>query len=375
VDPADRLAAYLADELRADERAELEAALARDPGLRRMLAAMRRADGAVARLDPPTPAPGFDDRFDAAVDAVLAETLDPSGTANDAHGAWSHRQAADDELAARRRRVPTAALGAAAAGLVLLVGGVVITQLVGDDRSATEQALDTDADVADEEAADVEGVDGPTVVADDREVDADDLDALLAADELTGLADQRLDELTGGDLARAYQVQLGQQPELQAFDDAQDDAQDTAPEDAPTADAPDAAGDQDGDDSGDAEVAPEAEMEADQPEDGVDDEDARRQRGTVLDPEDLPEVRTREGEPLDDDATQDLARCLGEVLAGGPGAIPVYAELATFDGEDAVVLGLLTTEPASGAFTRREVWALSRDDCQVLRFSQDDAPR
>jgi hypothetical protein len=36
-----------------------------------------------------------------------------------------------------------------------------------------------------------------------------------------------------------------------------------------------------------------------------------------------------------------------------------------------VVVGLVTYDPTTDAYTRPEVWILSREDCQLLRFSQE----
>jgi hypothetical protein len=57
-------------------------------------------------------------------------------------------------------------------------------------------------------------------------------------------------------------------------------------------------------------------------------------------------------------------------VGADPDAIPAYAELATFEDADAIVLGLVTPDPETGAFTRNEVWVLDRATCQLLRFAQ-----
>lgn len=212
--------------------------------------------------------------------------------------------------------------------------------------------MDLDSD-AEEDAA---GTTGPAVVASDRTVDDDDLDALLDADELARLADQRLDTASGGDLARDYQRQLGLPPSGAADDEA-------------------AVGEDSSDDSEEASEADEPESEPDA--EAADEEEAQEEAErpasdgeSTLTPQQVPEIITRDGQPLEDAVAQDLARCLDEVLAAQPDAIPVYAELVTFEGQDAVAFGLLTEQADTGAFTRREVWALDLASCRTLRFSQ-----
>lgn len=68
-----------------------------------------------------------------------------------------------------------------------------------------------------------------------------------------------------------------------------------------------------------------------------------------------------------------VARCLPTVLEDARSAlIPVYVELARFNGEPAVIYTLATEDPESGTYRRVEVWALARSDCQVLSFAQYD---
>ncbi|MGH3443325.1 MAG: hypothetical protein ACRDUY_15040, partial [Nitriliruptorales bacterium] len=70
-----------------------------------------------------------------------------------------------------------------------------------------------------------------------------------------------------------------------------------------------------------------------------------------------------------------VSRCLPELVEAADGPIvPVYVELARFDGEPAVIYAFAAPEPDSGEYRRIGVWAVARSDCQVLRFTQYDRP-
>jgi hypothetical protein len=71
----------------------------------------------------------------------------------------------------------------------------------------------------------------------------------------------------------------------------------------------------------------------------------------------------------DDDLA--LTRCLDDLLTAESRVIPTYVEFVSFDDEEAIVFGLVTLDPATGAYTRTEAWVLRRSDCRMLRFSQD----
>ncbi|MEX2324816.1 MAG: hypothetical protein WD576_03630 [Nitriliruptoraceae bacterium] len=75
MDPVDRLAAYLADELSPGEREALEADVARDPVLRGELAAMQRADYALKRVVSVGPPTGYTRRLLDVVDRTLDDVL------------------------------------------------------------------------------------------------------------------------------------------------------------------------------------------------------------------------------------------------------------------------------------------------------------
>jgi negative regulator of sigma E activity len=344
VDAAERLAAYLAGELDADERTALEAALARDAELRRELAAIRRADAALGALTSPTPPPGFEERLHAALAAELTAQL---GTARPSPAARASEQAATgghpaggsstwDELAARRKQrqrprwIPV--LGGVAASLVLLATGIAVVNLgagddAGSDMAVTMEASD-DAGGLEEGAADLGG---PVVLDEGRTIDADDADALLAGPALADVTDRQLPPAEGAAVADQWAAQLGAPGEralesLPAPEErAAEDVEEEAAEDADVA--------TDG-------AAPETDLDA-------------------------------ATGPVDDDEA--LTRCLAELLDGLDGAepaIPAYVEFVTYDGRPAIVYGLVTVEPSTGAYTRSEVWIVDRADCQVVRFAQ-----
>lgn len=352
LDP-DRLAAYLADELDADARREVERALTTDPGERDRLAAMRRADETLAqRTSPPLP-DGFTDRLGRRLDEVLAETIgdleDPTeqstsptpagvaspGDARTAHDGPVGASAPHDELAARRTRrwVPATA----AAGLLLIAGGLAIVALPGGDDAETMDAADAPADgrvetFSTDEADDADAemfeesaivVDRPVIVADGREAEGDVTDTLLLEDDLVALADEQLSRSDGLDRAADFQAQLGAS--------APGEESDPAEPSAPTDDA------------------------------GTMDTDA----------DDVPlTLVTRDGEELDLETSATIRRCLDTLLEAGPSAIPAYVELLDVEGQAVVVFGLVTIEPDRQAFTRREVWVLERATCQPVRFAQ-----
>ncbi len=318
MDRAERLASYLAGDLPADERAALEAELAGDPELRTELAAIQRADEALADLPAVEPPSGFEARLRARLDPVVAEQV----------GAPTERDARSpaDELAARRRRwrrVP--ALAAAAAGvLALVVGGVVITDLLPADDEApfttADDALEAEPEVEDLEAAESldAGPPGPVIVDDDRELDDAVITEVLAGADLDAIATRGFDTQPGSELAQRFQAELGA-----STPPAPDEAPEAAPEDAP-----------------------------DEPDD-----DGRA-------------LTTRDGEQLAPQTAGEVARCLEELLEPGVAAIPAYVELGQADGVEALLFGLVTVDPETAAFTRTEAWVVERATCQPLRFEQ-----
>jgi hypothetical protein len=347
---AERLAAYLAGELDADESAALAAAIARDPRLRAELDAMQRADVALGSLAPTDLPVGFESRLRAAVDTELstilrpheAEGTAPVETASVDDDRTTHRWT--DQLAARRARrarswVPAFAGAAAAVAVIAVVGiGVGVLGGGGDmDDAAGDAEMMVEADDADGSAevgtmAAPGPGEGPTVISQDRDVDEDLADELLASIELEAVTDLALDADEGGSFGARWRDALAD------FNTA---VGDTA--------------------AGDADVAEDApQMETDE------DAAATADRSFV---EDVT-VRLFADAPPSDEDLAGADRCLAEVLTAGTEAIPVYLELATYQGEAAVVVGLVTFDPATEAYTRPEVWVLAREDCQVRRFSQ-----
>jgi hypothetical protein len=314
VDPAERLADYLAGELDADERAALEAELARDPRLRAQLDAIRQADAALGQLASPVPPEGFEQRLRTALEDELERQLAP---------AVRPAAAPADELARRReRRFPAwvPRLAGAAAVLVLLAGVLVTTGLPGTDDAVFEAAdapdvAADDAPVA-EDAPDepVEGApeamaapgDGPVLMAADRELDEELLAGIVAGPELLEVAQRRLDTEAGRALALRWR--------------------DTLRAEAPVAPEPD-----------DADHA---------------------------------ELRVFSDDPIGPAEREVIDRCLDAILDDAEPAIPAYVELARYAGQDAIVVGLVTRDPATAAFTGTEVWVVDRDTCEVLRFTR-----
>jgi hypothetical protein len=366
VDAAERLAAYLAGELDADEHAAVEAALARDPALRTQLAHLQRADGALAELTSPAPPEGFEDRLQAALAPELAQQLGPAADATVGAASSGERIAADELAAARARREARSGatrgwrwlpvFGGVAASLLLVAVAVSVVGPLGGDDSLEVASRDLDADEADgaeeptegaagddtaddptvethgaepgfegedaedaveEEAgalADAEDVwFGPQIVLSGRVLDAAAITGLLDAGATSTLVASGLDATTGSEVAGRWTAQLGVT---------------TGAEQDVTAD-----GDEDGA-SGDREAATEDPLADLQPAD-----------------------------------QQAVRRCLGEVLeteraTPGP-AIPTYVELLTTADVPAIAFVLVAPDD-DGRFTVPEAWLVARADCRVL---------
>lgn len=73
--------------------------------------------------------------------------------------------------------------------------------------------------------------------------------------------------------------------------------------------------------------------------------------------------------PVDDP----VAACLPVIVeAADVPLVPVYVELATYEGAPAVIYAFVTEDPGSETYRRVEAWALAQDDCEVLGFAQYD---
>jgi anti-sigma factor RsiW len=343
VDAAERLADYLAGELDADERAALEAELARDAGLRARLDAMRGADTALTWLRSPEPPAGFETRLRDRLGPVLEGELARSPAEELASADSRARQRSVVPL--RRRWIP-ATIGAAAAGLLVLGGiGVVLSGGFGsgddsaevtasgdaaeptDDEAAMFDAAPEAAEEAEEPAEERLTTVGPVLSVSDRVLTPEDVDALLDQPELTELTARELDPDAGGSLAAAWDAGL--------IGLAAGGLADEPSEDAPAADG-------------------QAEADADTP-------DAQPPAAEVV------LAGVREPEPAELAA---LDRCLGVLIDDAPEAIATYVEVADLDGRPALVIGLVTIDPATTRYTRAEIWALDRSTCEVLRFVQ-----
>jgi negative regulator of sigma E activity len=340
VDAAERIADYLSDDLAPDEREAFEAALAGDAALRAQLDAAKRADHALAAVDPVELPDGFAQRLRAALDAELADVLAPVvADEPDPRVAAQAELAQRDDLAARRaaRAMPRwvgALAGAAAAVLVVVAGVAGLSSISGgadeSPESATGESLEADDGAADEvttmeapaedsaagadeeffeteeteeaegDAAEQDGFsavarqgDGPVLVAEGRSLDEDDLDAVLLTPDLTDLAAQRLPASEGEALAREY-----------------DDRWQTALTDGSGA-------------------------------------------------------RTA-GSPSDADREAVVA-CLASASDDGrDDGIPAYAEIADYQGTPVVVLGLVTLDPDTDTWSVPEVRVLDRATCDLL---------
>lgn len=141
METGERLAAYLADELDADERDALEAELVRDPELRARLGRLERTDRALRSLPPVEPPAGLADRIHRAVDEELA-----SGSTD----AFTARHTAGDEVARQRqRRTLTPLLVAAGAAAVIALIGVVTGSVLRSASDFEPLASDDAAEVSD----------------------------------------------------------------------------------------------------------------------------------------------------------------------------------------------------------------------------------
>ncbi len=313
----EQLSAYVADELDAEEREAVEAALDRDPDLRAQLQRLRDADETLGALPPVTPPSGFSERLHGALDRELQEA-DAGAT---------------DELATRRERRFEAfrplAVAAAAAAVIALFGvaGVWLLQGGGGDSG-----LETAG--APLEAGDRAAAPGVTVVETDNDFDEQELRRLAVNVEISELVPRGLRAPAASPLAEELQGELFMRSTTGDSTAAQD-----AVEPQPEGDGAHVGGG--GGEGGEGSSFGAA---------------------------------TSEGLTSDDKSTTDVvSRCLPTVLEDARSAlIPVYVELARFDGEPAVIYTLVSEDPESGTYRRVEVWALARSDCQVLSFAQYD---
>lgn len=207
MDTGERLAAYLADELGVEDRAELEAQLARDPQLRARLDAIARSDGVLASLPDVDPPPGFRARLDERLDRELAAGAGSGAVVGDALAARR----------ARRSRALRPLLTAAAVAAVVAAVGVSAGALL---RGAGDDAGPTTAAAPEAEFGAAADAGGPSIspVVTDNDYDDQELARLavgvdvsaivppgLTAEEAQPLADLLQGQLLGGPAVAAQE--------------------------------------------------------------------------------------------------------------------------------------------------------------------------
>ncbi len=370
MEPAERLAAYLAEELSADERTALEAELARDAGLRAQLAAMRRADAALADEAATVLPDGARERLLAAVTPVLDEVFD---AAVPAAGGRSGADATD-QLATRRaaanRRSWVVGLGSVAAAIAAVA---VIVPALGGMGGADESGVAADAPAEDvatlstEGSADDAGAEteaggaavddglpapvGPTLLDSGRTLDLDAAEQLLAAGELDAVIDQGLLTDDAVALATTWLAAYGAEASLlQGVSPATGDG---------TADT-EAADTEPADDTGEAASTEDA---ADEP---------MQDRAQAPSPDVSVEFGSADLQlfgDIDDDARDDVARCLTTLSTTRGLFVPVLAELVTFEGEPAVAVAVVR-QGVDGTLSQRELWVVDRASCEVVEELQ-----
>lgn len=314
----ERLAAYLVGDLDPAARRELEARLERDPSLRARLEAIRRADDALASLPEVEPRQAFSEQLR---DDLRAELRTQTA---------GRQTASTDELAERRGRrersrgLPAwmpALAGAAAVLALFAVVGVGLSSMGGDDEGLDTATLESgeaggDAGVAADSA---QAPAGPVIVALDRDYTSDDVASVI--DEPVIQSVLGLDPAQARTQAQEYSSLLGVEQQR-----AEEDA--AAPAEG-----------------GDGEAVGAAEAQ----------------------PEELAPLV--QGEATDEELAA-VQRCLPQLFEEAGTLVPVYAEIADFEGEPAIVYGLVGEDPQTGTFTQAEVWVVARDSCEVRYFTQ-----
>lgn len=340
MDTGEQLAAYLSDDLDAAQRQQVEAALARDPQLRARLEAIRRTDEALADLPGVGPSPAFVRRLHAAVNEEvgrqhLQRFRPPQSTARAHRSRGGHR---GDGRTGRQR--PWVGAAAAAAVLIAVAGvGVIVSDGLrqGDGALETVQgtsgAATTTEGVATLEADAAE--DGPVVVAAGRDLASTDLAELAEREFFDRVTSRRLSASEAAQVAGRYRAAFGV----------------NGPDTGTDADRAAAAAQDDGraasGESAGVEAAPEGAAPGEVPPGGA----TLQVQGDVA-ASDLAAVRA----------------CLPLLL--DQDGIPVYAELGSYDGEPAVLYGLVSEQPDGNTFARAELWIVDRDTCTVRQFEQ-----
>jgi hypothetical protein len=323
LETGERLAAYLAGDLDASAAAELEEELARDPALRAELGRIRRVDDALGRLPAPEPSAEFSERLrHIAGQAARADATaqHPSGDPRRTTAGGGGTDELDRRRASRRRTVVPLAGAAAAAALIGVIGVVTGYGLRGADRET--------------------GV----IASLDRPI----------PEVIVRASDNDYSELELGRLAVNVDTTAHVLPGS------------TAEEAAPVADAivgrllrRDSTVPDDGTRTTDGPVPDRAEQAAEETADLA---------------EDVPAV---ESGPAPDGAGVPAAeRCLPALLQQSEQPlVPVYVEVARFEGEPTVVYAFLTEEPESELYRRVEVVAVDQATCDVVGSAQYDRVR
>lgn len=336
MDADERIADYLSDDLAPDERAAFEAELARDAALRAQVEAAERADAALASMAPTELPEGFAARLRTALDAELAEVLAPAATtAPDPRVAAEAELGQRDELAARRaaRTVPRWAggLAGAAAAVLVAVAGVAGLSSIGGGadeapESATGESLDADS-----------GGGAETFETHEAETQAEATEE-SAADDAAASSDGEaaFDEGTVTMRAAAQPV-LVARDRLLADDDLERLLLDEALSGLAAQRLPV--------DEGQALAA-----------------DYRDRWSATEGDATVEEV----GTPEPDDRRA-VAQCLaGAAEAGRTEGITAYAELAHYQDQPVVVLGLVTLDPDTGTWSVPAVQVYDRASCDLL---------
>lgn len=329
METGERLSAYLAGELDADETAALEAELAGDPTLRARLDAIGRANDALASLPEVEPPADFSRRLRETLSHEIAQRGASPQVDELAHRRLQRRAGSNRSLG----------LGLAAAA-VLVLGAVglagVLDGIGGGDDSADTVAL-RGGDRA-EMGATAEDPLAAYVRVSDTDYDAETVQALA---EQEGVLDvpERVDD----EQARALESER-----YEAFGLLSDGAALSAPLDAASGE-------------GDPPAEPD-----EAPPQAADTDGAATGGGTGTDG-DISEETTRSS----DDPLTDVRRCLPEIVASAnQPVIPLFAEVARYEGEPAIIYLVLTREPDARLFNRIEAWVVGREDCFPVLFQQ-----
>lgn len=311
----ERLAAYAAGDLDVDARREVDAQLARDPMLAAKLEALEADDAALRALGDVEPPIGFVDRVLSAVWAELDGVSTGEARPTDLAVARSAREARREA-----RRTPWAAIAGAAAVLVAITAGI---RTLGD-ASDTAATAGGESAPAEDSGAILAAPPGPVIVASGRRFDQDSLGAV--ASDVTANLGEAPSAADGEALALSYQAALLGSRDGEVMGDAYSAEAD--PQSAPEGGAR----------SGPTGAGSTAVLSTD----------------PAVSSEDLLGIR----------------RCLPDLIAAAPSAIPAYVELVTFEGEPAILYGLVTADPDTGRYERTELWVVGREDCHVLSFTQ-----